>query len=60
MYIEILDNFFILSIKNWFVDEVIFQNDDSSYRTKGVKDFFQIRHLKTMDSSDLNLIENLR
>ena len=39
--IEILDSFHILSIENWFGDEVIFHNDNAScYRVKGIKVFF--------------------
>ena len=35
MYIEILDNFHILFIENWFADdEVIFQ-DESTSQSKG-------------------------
>ena len=49
-YIEILDNFLIPSIENWFGnDEVILRNDNGScHRTKEIKTFHQERHTKSM------------
>uniref|UniRef100_A0A3B3S4R3 Tc1-like transposase DDE domain-containing protein n=1 Tax=Paramormyrops kingsleyae TaxID=1676925 RepID=A0A3B3S4R3_9TELE len=65
VYIEILDNFLILSIESRLGDdEVIFQDDNAScHRAKSVKTFLQERHINSMtwpaNSPDLNPIENL-
>ena len=50
LYIEILNNFLIPSIENWFShDEVIFDNDKASgYCAKGMKAFIQERDIKSM------------
>ena len=53
MNIEILDNFLIPSIENWFGDdEKIFLFDNSSYHMgKGIKAFLDERHkINDMDS----------
>ena len=65
VYIEILDNFLILSIENWFDDmEVIFQNNYAScHRAKRIKAFLQKKNIKSttllVNSPNLNPIENL-
>ena len=49
VYIEILDNFLIPSIENWFGDEFIFQDDNASYHgAKRIKTLFQEKHIKSM------------
>ena len=50
MYIEILDNFLIQSIENWFDhNEVISQDYNAScHRAKGIKAFLPERHIKSM------------
>ena len=65
VYMEILDNFLLTLIENWFGDhEVIFQDDYTScHRTKGIKFFLRERHIESMarpaNSLNLNPIENL-
>ena len=63
-YIEILDNFIIPRIENYFVDEIIFQDDNAScHKAKWTKVSFKERHIESMtgpaNSPDLNPIENL-
>ena len=49
-YIEILDNFLILSIENWFRDEVIFPHDNAScHIAKRPKAFLQVKYIKIKD-----------
>ena len=62
VYIEIYDNFLVLSIGNWFSDDkVIFQDDNAScQRTKEIKAFLQERWIKwPMNRPDLNPTEYL-
>ena len=50
VYIKILDNF--PSIKNWFGDEVIFQDNTASCnRGKGIKVFLQEKVYKINDKA---------
>ena len=47
VYTEILDNFFLPSVKNWFGDEVIFQDNNAScHRANRIKVYLQKRHIK--------------
>ena len=50
VYIEVLDNFLVLSIENWFGDgEVTFQDDNvSGNRAKKIKTFLRERHIKSI------------
>ena len=52
VYLEILDNFLILSIENWFSDdddEVVIQDDNAScYKAKVFKADLQKKHIKSM------------
>ena len=63
VYIEILDNFLIPSIENWFGDnEIIFLDDSAScHRAKEITVFLQDMLVKSMrwpaNSPDLNPIE---
>ena len=60
--IEILDNLLILSMENWFGDEVSFQDQNVyCYKAKGIKAFLWERRIKINDianNPDLNQTEN--
>ena len=62
VYIEIINNFLISSIENWFRDdEIIFQGYDTPFqRAKGIKAVLLQSHIKSMtwpmNSLDLNPI----
>ena len=63
--IKILNNFLIQLIENWFGDEVIFQDDNTSWnREKGIKAFLQKNHKKSItwltNSLDLNPVEKFK
>ena len=63
VHIEILDNFFISMIENWFGDneDVCKDDDEFCHKAEGIHFLFGERHVKsiTPNSRNLNLIENL-